>query len=352
LLEMSGPAPALGVTAAALARELGSWPRRQLQLGELQALLLAAEPALEHAPERRARLREVLDELVDAGLVELPSERSYDRSAKPALPRFVRIDRPVPTPRRVSGAGVAWRPELAWAAELSLDERTLSDLRAVNAFLRDGGGERPVVPLRERSLQLFGHEKRLEALIGGQLFFADRLTLERLRCEEIHPPFVFETIGAAPGVLVVENHHTFVSLCRKLPREGSVGVVVYGAGAHFKGSVTYLADLPIRPRRVLYFGDLDIDGLDIPVHASLLAARAGLPAVEPATVLYELLLAHGRPAPTDNPPSRYRVRKLTPWLPDDVRGASAALLEDGKRIAQEWVGTELLSECRDLLWFL
>ena len=163
----------------------------------------------------------------------------------------MRIDRPAPAPHPVSGAGVAWRPELAWAAELSLDERTLSDLRAVNAFLRDGGGERPVVPLRERSLQLFGHEKRLEALIGGQLFFPDRLTLERLRCEEIHPPFVFETIGAAPGVLVVENHHTFVSLCRKLPREGSVGVVVYGAGAHFKGSVTYLADLPIRPRRVL-----------------------------------------------------------------------------------------------------
>ncbi len=333
----------------AVARRLEGWPRRQVRLAELQALLLTAEPALEHAPERRVRLREVLDELVNAGLVELPSERAYDRGAKPALPRFVRIDRQVPASRRVSGAAVAWRPELAWASELSVNERTLSDLRAINAFFRDHGGERPIVPLRERSLQLFGHEKRLETLMGGQLFFPGRLTEEELRCEVVHPPFVSESIGPSPDVLVVENHHTFVSLCRALPHNGNVGVVVYGAGAHFKGSVTYLADLRTWPRRVLYFGDLDIDGLDIPVHASALAATVGLPAVEPAAVLYRLLLDHGRPASVENPPSRYRVRKLTPWLLDDVRTAAAAMLVDGKRLAQEWVGTELLAEHRALL---
>lgn len=335
---------ALGVTAARVARELESWPRRQVKLAELQTLLVAAEPALEHAPERRARLQEVLVELADAGLVELPSERSYDRSARPALPRFVRLDRPVPAPRRLSGAGVAWRPELAWASELSVDAQTLSDLRAINAFFRDGGAERPVVPLRERSLQLFGYEKRLEALMGGQLFFPGRLRLEQLRCEEVHPPFVFETIGSGPDVLVVENHHTFVSLCRALPPTGEVGVVIYGAGAHFKGSVTFLADLPTPPRRVLYFGDLDIDGLDIPVHASAVAAAAGLPAVEPATPLYRLLLEHGQPAPVEHPPSRYRVRKLTAWLPQEVGAGAAAMLADGQRLAQEWVGTELLAD--------
>jgi hypothetical protein len=43
---------------------------------------------------------------------------------------------------------------------------------------------------------------------------------------------------------------------------------------------------------------------------------------------------------------------LTPWLPEDVRSSLAAVLEDGKRIAQEWVGTELLAECRKSLWLL
>lgn len=101
-------------------------------------------------------------------------------------------------------------------------------------------------------------------------------------------------------MLVVENHHTYVSLCRTMPGDSEVGVVVYGAGAHFRASVTYLADLQTRPRRVFYFGDLDVDGLDIPVRASRLATDAGLPTIEPAAVLYRLLLAHGRPTQVEN----------------------------------------------------
>lgn len=333
----------LGVTAARIAQELKAWPRQQVKLTELQALLVAAEPALAHAPERRVRLAEVLAELVDAGAVGLPSQRSYDRSARPALPRFVRVEAQAPPARRISGAGVAWRPELAWAAELSVDQQTLFDLRAVNAFFRDGGSERPVVPLRERSLQLFGHEKRLEAPTSGQLFGSGRLTLQQLRCEEVHPPFVYQTVGTGTDVLVVENHHTFVSLCRFAPPHGPIGTVVYGAGAHFKGSVSFLADLPTPPRRVLYFGDLDIDGLDIPVHASDVATAAGLPAVEPATWLYRLLLDHGKAAPVENTPTRHRVQELIAWLPEELRPAAAAVLVGGRRLAQEWVGSELLA---------
>jgi hypothetical protein len=333
----------LGLTAGALARELESWPRRQVKLTELQALLIAAEPALEHAPERRARLADVLGELVQVGAVQLPSERSYDHSAKPALPRFVRLDRAPAAPRRRSGAEVAWRPELAWAAELSLDTQTLSDLRAINAFLRDGGSERAIVPLRERSLQLFGDEKRLEALISSQVFREGRLSLDVVRCRAVHPPFVFQPVGPGPDALVIENHHTFASLADVLPADGSVGTLVYGAGGHFKGSVTYLADLPAQPRRVIYFGDLDVDGLDIPAYANGIAAAAALPPIEPATELYRLLLEHGLPAATA-PVSAHRARELCAWLPRELRGASVTLLTRGERLAQEAVGMELLAQ--------
>src|SRR4051794_41079265 len=124
----------LGVTAGTLAEKLGSWPRQRVQLSELQGLLVEAEPALSHSPARRARLADVVDELADAGVVRLPSSRSYDRTAKPPLPRFVQVDRAPIAPRRHSGAKVAWLPELAWAAELSFDEQTLADLRNINAF--------------------------------------------------------------------------------------------------------------------------------------------------------------------------------------------------------------------------
>jgi hypothetical protein len=339
----------VGVTAGAIARELETWPRRQVKLAELQALLVAAEPALEHAPERRERLADVLGDLVAANLVQLPSSRSFDRSAKPALPRFVRLDRERHRPRRRSGADVPWRPELAWASERFLDEQTLADLRAVNGFLRDGGVGRMVVPLRERSLQLFGDEKRLEALMAGQLFAPGRLTLEQLRCEAAHPPFVYERVGTGDVALVVENHHTFVSLVRVLPADGSVGTVIYGAGAHFKASVTYVADLRPRPARILYFGDLDSAGLGIPVHANAVAVDAGLPPVGPAVELYRLLLSAGTPAPASGPSSLSRARSLTRWLGEELQGDVERLLLKRNRLAQEWVGTELLASRPALL---
>lgn len=334
----------LGLTASAIAAKLDEWPRRRVKLDELQALLVAAEPALTHSPERRARLADIIDELADAGVVQLPSERSYDRTARPRLPRFVQLNRDAPAPRRRAGAEIAWLPELSWAAELRFDEQTLSDLRNINAFLRDGGPDRPVVPLRERSVQVLGDEKRLEMLMGGQLFRPGRLTLDLLRCEEVHPPFVYEHVGDGRDALVVENHHTYVSLARALAGDAQIGFIIYGAGAHFKGSVTFISDLPRRPRRVLYFGDLDIDGLGIPVHASAVAAATGLPRVEPATWLYELLLDYGRPALVDVAPSRYRVKKLCAWLAPDARGRAETMLTAGHRLAQEWVGTELLRD--------
>jgi len=113
--------------------------------------------------------------------------------------------------------------------------------------------------------------------------------------------------------------------------------------------VTYVADLPAPPRRVLYFGDLDAAGLDVPVHADTVAAAAGLPPVQAAAALYELMLGHGRPAPVDHPPSHYRVGKLTAWLPVELRGGAAVILNQGQRLAQEWVGTELLTSHASML---
>lgn len=339
----------VGLTAGAIARELAGWPRGRVELADLSSLLMRAEPWLEHAPERRERLADVISELANARLVELPSERSYDRSARPALPRFVRVERAAPTSRRSAGRDYAWRSELAWASELSFDEQTLADLRAVNAFLRDGGGDRPVVPMRERSLHLFDDEKRLDALLPTQVFAPGRLTLEQLRCEDVHPPFVYQRIGPGSDALVIENHHTFVSFGRALPNDGSIGVLIYGAGAHFKGSVTYLAELYERPRRVLYFGDLDPDGLDIPAYATTVAIAHDLPPVEPAVPLYRLLLAHGRPVAGGTARRRASVQRLLAWLPHELRAAAAALLTDGHRIAQEWVGSELLASHRQAL---
>jgi hypothetical protein len=67
-----------------------------------------------------------------------------------------------------------------------------------------------------------------------------------LRRFAVHPPFVFQQVSGAPNAFVVENHRTYDSACSVLKTDQrDVGVLVYGAGRAFCGSVTYLADLEL-----------------------------------------------------------------------------------------------------------
>jgi hypothetical protein len=75
----------------------------------------------------------------------------------------------------------------------------LDDLAVINAWLARGGPNGTVLPLRERSYDIFDDEKRLDLLVGGVLFRPGRLTLERLGATVVHPPFVAERISRGDG---------------------------------------------------------------------------------------------------------------------------------------------------------
>lgn len=334
------PAARHVLAAAVLSR------RRRVSLDALRAALWEAEPHLATSPAKRERLRGVIDELAAAGEVTLPrARRLYERGALPALPSFVALTAAGAAPRapRPDAGRHPWLPELRWAAGLqpAATGDDMEVLEAVARFLSAGGGRRPVVPLQERSLELFGDEKRLDALRRGRLFAGDRLTLGLLRCQPAPPPFVFSRLGDRPAMLVVENSAAYATFGQLLDGRDLFGVVAYGAGKHFTASVAYTAELSPRPRRILYFGDLDVEGLAIPARAAIRAGELTLPPVEPAEALYELLLAQEpRPAPGR---ARGAAAPELEWLPAALRPAAAAVLASGRRIPQEAVGYELLT---------
>ena len=118
---------------------------------------------------------------------------------------------------------------------------------------------------------------------------------------------------------------------------------MYGCGNRFVDGIRSLSDIFAAlggPRPVLYFGDLDPQGLLIPQEASNRSQAASLPAVEPHLWSYRQLLAlgDGRGQPWEGePPSS----TLCDWLgecADPVR----QLFADGYRLAQEHVGWEFL----------
>jgi Uncharacterized protein conserved in bacteria C-term(DUF2220) len=322
----------------------GGIGRRRVDREVLRAALWEVEPHLATSPAKRERLRAVIDELTTAGHVTLPRGRDlYDRTAKPPLPRYVTLADEAERARRLDAARYPWPRELRWATALqpppSLDDMEV--LEAVAKFITEGGRHRPVVPMQERSLALFRNEKRLDALRGGRLFADGRLTLDLLRCQPAPPPFVYTPLSDRWTMFVVENSAAYATFSQLLGDGLEFGVVAYGAGKHFAASVAFALELSPRPARILYFGDLDVEGLSTPARASERAVVLGLPRVEPAEVLYDLMLAQ-RSHPVQGRRRRIAGAELE-WLPERLRQPAAAVLASGRRIPQEAVGFELLS---------
>lgn len=313
-------------------------PRRtRFALEHLLEIFRQTFPHRHSDSDARSVLVNLLGELEHSGAIRLPNianRRAYDHSERTPLPKHViRSDRP----NRVKQSSLVWRPELAFASELGSSLQT--ELLAIQDWLRNGGTTATSVALRERSVEIFGDEKRLDSLLGTQLFAPGRLTLELLRCYLPSVPIYVVSVpedGLSRPLLVVENHTTFDTLCRWNEKNRRYSAVAFGAGAAFIAACESLRPHLIAPScsgKLLYFGDLDPKGLWIPARAS---KDSGIE-TQPDESLYALLLAKGRKhrsllrEPLSFDPA------LLNWLPANLREETGRHFSNGRRLPQELV---------------
>lgn len=319
--------------------------RVRIELASLHRAFQQVHAELATSPSARGRLRELLDRLQLEERIELPKGRAqWDVSALPALPRWIKLPRETVSPDKPDLRAIPWAPELRFLAATRVYV-PLADLLRIQEFLARGGRERTDVPIKERSLEIFGDEKRLDALLRCTALFGEgRLAPETLRCFSVPEPLAWKAGGDRQGpILVIENAATWHSYCRWNAERNSFSAVVYGCGNRFADGIRSLGDLLAAlggPRRVLYFGDLDPQGLLIPQEASHRAGAAGLPAVEPHLWSYRQLLRRGeglvQPWEGEPPSST-----LCDWL-GDLAEPARQLFAAGRRLAQERVGWEFL----------
>lgn len=310
-----------------------------------------ADVSFAGSPDARARLLAAVSEIEASGDIRLPASQSgWDGTVRPALPMWVMRrgeERVVRTPQ----PPVVWHASLGWAAANYVAGRWTPDetrlLLAVNRLAFAGGPAR-VVPMAERSLELLGNEKALDGLTRGRLFEDGRLTFESIGAIKTPPPFTWVRVGPGPVLLVVENAATFFSLANLAPADSPLGFVAYGGGNAFPATVEFIRDLPALANHggpitdVRYFGDLDAEGLDVARRADDAARRADLPAVLPAVGLYARLLRAGT-AQADAQVAPERATSLVEWLPTTLRADTFRHLAEGHRLAQEAVGTDVLT---------
>jgi hypothetical protein len=333
----------MSVLATAMAEAITGAPRRRVPLTTLLAAAASVDRSAAAAAVWRTRVAAAIDELAEANLVELPSTR-WDKTSEPPLPEYVTRRAEHPARAADPRPAVVWHAELAWAAQLDaageLGEADRRFLVHVNAWLP----RRPamVVPQRERSLDICGDEKALDAVVFTPIFAAGRLTHEMLRCEPCWPPVHQEVLGPGPW-LIVENWTTFRSLCEAARRCGWRGRLVWGAGNQVGTRLTSLAATePVPASGLLYFGDIDTAGFRIARMAAARAETLGLGTLRAAYGLYQMCLANGVPRSTPHRAAEDLRHWAYLWLGGTVGHRVAELVAVGGRVVQEVVGRAAL----------
>ncbi|WP_367871735.1 hypothetical protein [Luteolibacter sp. Populi] len=306
-------------------------------------------PALTGLDQRR-RMHELLHSLRAGGKVMLPTGRvHFDCVSEPHLPRWIQlvlVETRVPRPA-LDSADFPWTPALSFAATLR-NPQQLDVVRRVHEFLAAGGAARCMVPIKERSVELFGDEKKLDVIRKSVLFRSGRLSLPLLRCYQVTPPLVWERGPQQKEgpVFIVENHSAFDSCVRWNAERCAWAAVAYGSGTSFEASAPFLQNIVTQVQwdgRLLYFGDLDPKGLIIPVRASSALVEVGLPAVSPHFGCYCRLLERAEGADLPRVGTLAIPLGCVDWLGPALADRVAEWFGQGIRIPQELVGYEQLA---------
>ena len=325
--------------------ELRALGKRRIGLPELRAAYLRAHPEALDAPDQRRLLLDALRTMERDGVVRLP-QRGWDTSGSPALPRTASLHE-APRPRRARRPH-AWLPALAFAADERHPVRR-ADLQAINAFLLSAR-ERTLcpVPTKERSLRIFGDEKRLDEIRkGASTLFEGRISLDDLQCYPVAPPLPYETPGrrvSGRPILVLENYHSYDSFCRWNRKAALYAAVAYGGGNAFRQGAGNLDDLIARTQAggIMYLGDLDPAGVRILIGVNRRRQAEGRPPLQPHRGLYKWLLVHGCRCPLDKSPGNEAIAGLGDVFLADIADALVDLWAAGKRVPQESFGLEQL----------
>lgn len=317
-----------------------------------------AFPNRPQGPEERLWFSRALSTLAEQGVLRLPAigGHGWDRSAVPPIPLFVRLNGPAAAKPDRSWQSFPWHPQLAWVADVSrLAQDQLAFLRRVHeGLVRDQFAD--AAPMKYRSLQLTGSEKRLEKLSRSELFRPGRLTLELLGYFVETLPLAWESVSDKPRIIVFENAGPFAvarMVLQEMP-DPPYGMVGFGGGAGFSASVRHLATIR-RPVEVIrYVGDIDVEGLTIPQEACRAATTAGLPSVEPAVEIHEAMFASaaglGFPCgwPHGKKVSMDKSGAAIQFLVQPHRDRAIQILRQGHRIPEEVLGPQELRKA----WYM
>lgn len=318
--------------------------RKTAKLKDIWSAFASVYDDLPSGRERRLWLLTVLEELDASAEIALPVShgRQWDRTSDIVLPTKVSLCSSEQSEEKTNWRTFAWHPALQWV----LDRRHVIPghfqfLKKVHQGLVEGWFEASE-PLKYRSLQLTGDEKRLQKLCKCRLFGPGRLTLAMLGCKAEVLPLAIERFCGNSTMLLFENAAPFMvarGILKEMDNTG-IGCLGYGAGKQVIKSVGYLSMIEPPVERVLYVGDLDAAGIQLAADIERLSRHV---TILPATSFHRAMIdaaaelgsANGWPVKEKQP--RQVAEFVLGFVDDSVRSECAQLISSGRRIPEEVV---------------
>jgi hypothetical protein len=317
--------------------------RKRKTLDEVRSAFFTLCPEQAANPERNSYLLAELSELVATNRIQMPAQSggNWEVRGIPPLPLWIQLVDEAPEPDLEDYSQVAWVPELGCWPELR--PSSLDAAKAINSFLLKRRGTLTLVPIKERSLEIFGDEKRLDVLRNGDFLFGGRLSLATVGAFAVPFPLAYRN-SKVPGlpILVVENHNTFWSFGEWNETMKRYSAVVYGVGEAFRNTEAAVLQVlqEVGGVGVEYFGDLDPTGVEIPVLFNR-SVRNQAATVVPALGLYRWMLEFGcrRPLAGSVPAMSPELHN---WLGPNIGESMQKLWSAGSWMPQEALGIEQL----------
>ena len=162
-----------------------------------------------------------------------------------------------------------WHEKLSWCRDYAhMDPANFEKLKIINDFVSTVKDDEPVIPIKERSLLMFGREHMLDELSKGRLFISGKLTLDLLRCYKTWLPIVHEDFNPSKGrAIIIENRDTFFSFCKACSEMpvSPYKYVLFGNGSAIYDSILGIHELKLERGEIEFFGDIDAMGMEIPM---------------------------------------------------------------------------------------
>ena len=298
-------------------------------------------------------LMRVLKNLASQNSIKLPVGKiHWDDSYTPSAPRWIKIIKLKPQKERTPWKKFPWHPQMTWASELkNIQESSFESLRQLDHFFVNlGGNSMGLMTIKERSLQIFKDEKKLDSLITRP-WFQEHISLKDLGCYKTIEPFASKTFPNAKTnkTIIIENRDTFDSFCKANGRVSTpfYKYIIYGCGDRIEGQILWISGFDQEIRTIEYFGDLDLNGLAIPYRVNqVLIDNDYVQRIELAKVFYTRLIKLARKyfPQIDSNIALKSDYKLLNFLSPDEKRFVGLVLQQGKRIAQELLNYEEISK--------